>query len=284
MQDRLEALSLADDPRVAGLRIHLSGCPNACAQHPIADIGLFGAARTVDGRAAPHFVVNLGGRRNGLGDPDKPGSGFALPLTKVPAARLDELIERIVRAFLAESRPDEPFGDWVRRTDRAALKLAVQDLQEVPVFDAAPELYREHGSDEPFAVRRGVGECAGEVVLLADLLLAEADREADAAVSALEAGEPAELVRASALRALSAAARALLSTDGLTNPTSFDEREAFRARWYDAGRIFEGVGHYYLEATAEAPPTGDRLRRLAVEAGLFVEEAHTIVSRLGGAR
>jgi hypothetical protein len=56
----------------------------------------------------------------------------------------------------------------------------------------------------------------------------------------------------------------------------------FRAHFYDVGKIFEGVGHYYLAATSEDPAaiTHDRLRRLVVEAGLFVEEAHSIVGRL----
>jgi sulfite reductase (ferredoxin) len=278
MQHRLE--QFAEDPRVASLRVHLSGCPNACAQHTIADIGMFGAARTVGGQAAPHFVLMLGGRASGVGEDGRPGSGFALPLTKVPAARLGDALERIVGAFVAESAADEAFGDWVRRTDRGALKTSLADLQEIPPIAAAPELYREHGADDGFTVRRGVGECAGEIVGLADLLMAEADREADAAVAALDRGADAATVRAHAKAALSAAARALLSTDGLTNPTSFDEAEAFRARWYDAGRIFEGVGHYYLQAAGEAPAEGDRLRRLAVEAGLFVEEAHTILGRL----
>jgi sulfite reductase (ferredoxin) len=272
IQERLDALTA--DPRVAELRMHVSGCPNACAQHQIADLGFFGAARTVHGVVAPHFVMMLGGSRD--------GRGFGLPVTKVPAARLAEAVERIVTLFLSQAGPDEPFGDWVRRTERSALQAQLADLQALPPPAEAPWLYREHGSEETFAVRRGVGECAGEIVLLADLLLAEADREADAAISLLERGGEPERVRRHALAAFSAGARALLSTDGLTNPASFDEPQAFRSRWYDAGRIFEGVGHYYVQAITEQQPQGDRLRRLAIEAGLFVEEAHTIVGRLGG--
>ncbi|MBX2801462.1 MAG: nitrite/sulfite reductase [Myxococcales bacterium] len=278
IQAALDALTT--DPRIAALRIHVSGCPNSCAQHQIADIGFFGASRTVAGHAAPHFVLMLGGRRDGVGDTGAPGSGFALPITKVPAARMQDAVQRVARAFLARSTPEEAFGDWVRREGRAALKAELADLGQLPPIDEAPQMYREAGSDAPFAVQRGVGECAGEVVLLSDLLLSEADREADAALALLDdGGAPAE-VRARAKAAFSAAARALLSTEGLTDPRSFDELQAFRDRYYDAGRIFEGVGHYYLEAMTEESAQGDRLRRLAVEAGLFVEEAHTIVGRL----
>lgn len=272
--------TLTADPRIAALRVHLSGCPNSCAQHQIADIGFFGAARTKGGHAAPHFVVLLGGRQDGLSRaPDaRPGDGFALPITKVPASRIAAVVERVAKRFVEDSPPDEAFGDWVRRQGRRALKDLIDDLTTLPDFDSAPELYREAGATEAFEVVRGVGECAGEVVLHADLLLAEADQHADQAIAALEDGAPSDTVRGHALAAFSAAARALLSLDGITQPA--DEPAAFRTAYYDTGRIFEGIGHYYLQATSEANVSGDRVRRLAVESELFVEEAHTIVGRV----
>ena len=279
VQSRLDALM--DDPRIASLRVHLSGCPNSCAQHQLADIGFFGAARTQNGRASPHFVVLLGGRRDGrsrAGD-----SGFALPVTKVPARRIADTVERVATTFVERSLAGETFFDWVRRTGRTQLKALLADLTELPAYDEDPTFYREEGAHEDFGVVRGVGECAGEVVGLADLLLAEADREADSAIEVLDSGGPAASVRRHAQTAFSAAVRALLSTDGLTDPSRFDELAAFRTGWYDAGRIFEGVGHYYIEAATETAPQGDRLRRLAIEAGLFVEEVHTIVGRLAAA-
>ena len=58
----------------------------------------------------------------------------------------------------------------------------------------------------------------------------------------------------------------------------------FRKHYYDNGRIFEGVGHYFLQSRTE--DTDDlgtlRTRRLVVEAGLFVEEAHSLVIRERG--
>ena len=57
--------------------------------------------------------------------------------------------------------------------------------------------------------------------------------------------------------------------------------QAFRERFYDSGRFYEGVGHYFLDGSQlDAPIDADRLRRLVVEAGLFVEEAHTVVGKL----
>ncbi|HEV2690653.1 MAG TPA: nitrite/sulfite reductase, partial [Bryobacteraceae bacterium] len=49
------------DPQVKKLRIKISGCPNSCGQHHIADIGLYGNARKVGEQQAPYYQLMLGG-------------------------------------------------------------------------------------------------------------------------------------------------------------------------------------------------------------------------------
>jgi sulfite reductase beta subunit-like hemoprotein len=46
--------------RNAALRVFASGCPNSCAQHQIADIGLSGAKVRVGGRTVDGYQVHLG--------------------------------------------------------------------------------------------------------------------------------------------------------------------------------------------------------------------------------
>ena len=294
---------LARDPKLASLRIKISGCPNACAQHHIADIGFFGASRTFDGRPTPHYVLVLGGRPRGrpggsggpADDPSRsaspaPGSGFATTILKLPAARIHEAVARIAALFRVEGGDGEAFADFVHRLGRQRFRDVLADLVDLPAFADAPDAYREPGRSAPFAVVRGVGECAGEAVDASDLTLLDADREVERAEDAHESGDgPAAIAAANA--AMLAAARALVAVDHVHPASDAELEEAFRARFYDAGRIFEGVGHTFLAARAERPQDvrGDRLRRLVAEAGLFVEEAHAIVGRLrsetnGGAR
>jgi sulfite reductase (ferredoxin) len=271
---------LAKNPRLQGIRVKISGCPNSCAQHQVADIGFFGAARTVNGVTAPHFMLILGGMRGGLGAGDKLGDGFGTPLIKVPALRVGDAIETLLGTYLERSEPGEAFGTFARRLGRRELKGLLQSLTDLPAPDVAPEFYREPGSTETFTVRRGVGECAGEVIDLADLLLADADREAEQALDLFESEGDTGAIVARSQKAMTLAARALLSLDGLTNPDAFDPVDAFRERFYDRGRFYEGVGHYFLAGSElDASLDPDRLRRLVAEAGLFVEEAHTVVAK-----
>ena len=272
---------LARNPRLQGIRVKISGCPNSCAQHQVADIGFFGAARTLKGVTAPHFMLILGGIRGGLGAGEKLGDGFGTPLLKVPALRVSDAIEALLGAYLEQAHPAEAFGHFTRRLGRDALKQLLHPFTELPPPDVAPEFYREPGSTGSFTVRRGVGECAGEIVDLADLLLADADREAEQAMDLFESDADAALVISRSQKSMILAARALLSLEGLTNLDAFDPVQAFRERFYDSGRFYEGVGHYFLDGSQlDAPIDADRLRRLVVEAGLFVEEAHTVVGKL----
>ena len=265
--------ALARDPRLRDLRVHISGCPNACAQHHVADIGFFGAARTVGGVPSPHFMVLLGGFVGGAGEGEA-GSGFGSTVGKVPAARVGDAIRALTQAFLDQGIPGEPFGRFARRQTREYWKAILEPLGDIPSFEQDPSYYREPGKDEPFVVRRGTGECAGAPIGYAELLLAEADRFVERAGDPLVAGAPEE---DAARAAIDRAVRALLSLDG--DAPRDDIVPEFERRWYAPGRVFEGVGHYAIQALTEGPVHGDRLRRLVVEAGLFVEEVHTIIGK-----
>jgi sulfite reductase (ferredoxin) len=276
-----ELADIAKDPRLEHLRLNISGCPNACAQHHIADIGLFGAARTVQGQTAPHFMLLLGGLQGGAHHAEL-GDGFGTTVIKLPAPHIGEAVRRLTSAYLERGEEGEPFGRFARRLGRAWAKELLSDLKVLPTPDEDPTYYREHGRDAGFRVVRGTGECAGAVVLQPDLLLMEADRFSDRATGLLEDGAGADRIRPEALAAIDRAARAILSTQGLDDVAPKDLVDRFRTVVYEPGIVFEGVGHYALQALTEPAEdvVGDRLRRLVVETGLFVEEAHSLVGRL----
>ena len=253
---------LARDPRLQRVRIRVSGCFNGCAQHGVADIGLYGAARTVNGVAAPHYILLLGGGFDGT---------FGTTISKVPAARIGDAVEAVTGLFLAESEPGEAFVDFARRTDRKRFKALVRPLLDLPPLAEAPEFYHEPGSDTRFAIVRGKGECAGEVVDAADFLLADADAQVDLANE--DGGQDA------ARRAMLLAASALLAVEHVNLTEDAEIVQRFKQLYYDTGRIFEGTGHFLLAAVGEGPVEGDRLRRLILEAELFVEEAHSMISK-----
>ncbi len=135
------------------LPVHVSGCPNGCARHHVAAIGLQGSARKIGSRWAPqYFVLVGGGVRHGE-------ARFARLAGKVPARRVPEAVERLVALYLAERAEGEGAGAFFARAlDRA--KDAVAPLEPLRLEDARPEDFVEPGATEEFEPATQEGECA----------------------------------------------------------------------------------------------------------------------------
>jgi sulfite reductase (ferredoxin) len=120
---------------VAGsLRINLNGCPNACAQYQVADIGLQGGiARLPDGRRVQGFIFHIGGRLGG-----DAGFGRRVSSKPIPAEDAKYAVERLVRAYAAERPADGTFADWAQeQSDRRLAALAGVAVAREPAEAAA---------------------------------------------------------------------------------------------------------------------------------------------------
>jgi len=101
------------------LNIHLTGCPNSCAQHYIGDIGLVGTKvqASEDGDQVEGYHVHVGG---GFGPDAQCGREVYRDLKADDAPRT---VERMLKAYLANrAAADETFLSFTRRHDVEALK------------------------------------------------------------------------------------------------------------------------------------------------------------------
>ncbi len=117
-----EAIAQWCESRVAldqPLNVHLTGCPNSCAQHYIGDIGLLGTKTegSDDEDAAEAYHIHIGG---GFGPQAQCGREI---YRAVRAEDAPAMIERMLKAYLAHrAAPQETFSDFTRRHDIDALK------------------------------------------------------------------------------------------------------------------------------------------------------------------
>ncbi|WP_337845706.1 nitrite/sulfite reductase [Thermus sp.] len=153
--EHLQALPLVQDPGMRPISLKISGCPNSCGQHHIADIGFYGASRKVGDREAPHYTLLLGGRtREGE-------ARFGQVVGRIPARRVPEAVERILRRYQAERQNGESFQAFLERVGVASFKPLLADLQEIPPYEEDPTLYEDLGAEgQAFSVALGRGECA----------------------------------------------------------------------------------------------------------------------------
>lgn len=138
------------------LRIKISGCPNSCGQHHIADIGFFGAARSVGGKLLPHYQLLLGG---GIEDGR---AQFGAPVVKLPAKHVPQAVERLLQQYRRERYDRESFHAFVQRIGVPTLAQQLEDLTVVQPQADASGIYQDWGRTEEFNLGgMGQGECAG---------------------------------------------------------------------------------------------------------------------------
>jgi ferredoxin-nitrite reductase len=97
--------------QIADLRLHLDGCPHACAQHWVGDLGFQGTTSRDEGgirRQAYDIFV-----RGSLGP--EPEVGKAL-FRRVPTEELDVAVEGLIQGWLDHRAPDESFVSFSRRS------------------------------------------------------------------------------------------------------------------------------------------------------------------------
>jgi sulfite reductase (ferredoxin) len=109
------------------LKLHVTGCPNGCGQHWIADIGLEGKKIKHEGKLTDAFYFCLGGAVGEYAGISRP-VGYRCPAPLVP-----EAIERLLRRYLAGREPEENLRSWFARhsNDELRAQLAGEDLQPV---------------------------------------------------------------------------------------------------------------------------------------------------------
>ncbi|NNE74876.1 MAG: nitrite/sulfite reductase [Acidimicrobiales bacterium] len=152
ISEALEAEGLAD---IGGVRFNISGCPNSCGQHHIADIGFFGAERRAHGQSAPGYQMLLGGHVG------QEKIHFGDKALRLPAKRAAEASVRVLRRFVGEREAGEAFRSWMDRVGGAReIAKGLKDLDEFPTPEADPSYYIDFDEAGPYVAEVGQSECA----------------------------------------------------------------------------------------------------------------------------
>jgi len=139
------------DPEIQKLRIKISGCPNSCGHHHIADIGFYGNVRKVGDQQAPYYQLLLGGRVNA------DGVRFGRQIMSVPARPIPAIIRELLAFYQSDRQPAETFSAWVARTPDKTIKDRLLPLAEVTV--TSEDIFVDWGDTETYSLKLGRGEC-----------------------------------------------------------------------------------------------------------------------------
>jgi sulfite reductase beta subunit-like hemoprotein len=155
VKERIDAMGI-EDPLTKRIHIKMSGCPNGCSQHHIANIGFYGASIKVGDKTIPASIAHIGGRYEG-GDVVY---GARLK-ARIPSKRVPEAVERWIRFYESDRNDGEEFNDFAVRVGTAAFEARIKDLAMPAEFNLENmNLFIDWSKNVPFVVERGEGECA----------------------------------------------------------------------------------------------------------------------------
>jgi len=155
IQDRLHDMKI-DDQLSRRIHVKMSGCPNGCGQHHIANIGFYGASIKVGEHTIPAYIPHIGGAYE---DGDV-RYGQRLK-ARLPAKRVPEAVQRWVRFYESERQDGEEFNAFVDRVGAQEFEAQVKDLT-LPIEFSLENMsyFIDWTKQSPFEVIRGEGECA----------------------------------------------------------------------------------------------------------------------------
>ena len=152
---------LLEDEGVQKLRIKISGCPNGCGLHHIANIGFHGAAvKGPDGQQIPAYELFLGGN---YGDNRVEDSriGARIPRVKVPAKAAPHVVREIATYYKDNRQEGESFNVFLDRVGLEELTAVASEAQQAAErAEPGADLYFDWERTNLYKVERGEGECA----------------------------------------------------------------------------------------------------------------------------
>ncbi|OGX03440.1 MAG: hypothetical protein A3G87_05635 [Omnitrophica bacterium RIFCSPLOWO2_12_FULL_50_11] len=109
------SLALDRDPDLKDLKINVSGCPNSCAKHQVADIGFSGGLTELNGVRRFGYQLYIGGRFNG-------SVNEGIQIKKgLPDDLVFPCVEILLQIFKKKKLEGEKFADFVDRLGAESL-------------------------------------------------------------------------------------------------------------------------------------------------------------------
>ncbi|HJP17577.1 MAG TPA: sulfurtransferase TusA family protein [Nitrospinota bacterium] len=203
---------------INNVNIKISGCPNACGQDPIGQIGFLGAARRVGEKMMPNYIITLGGRveegKTTLGE----NIGMA------PSKDIPSIISGFLKDYTSNGRnPD--FYEYIEKKGKSVLKKLIDEKKSIPSYKENKDYYIDWSADEEFSLEgRGEGECGAGVFDMMEVGLKEAKRAMNRAEETLNNGDnPAKEL----YQAINHSSHALLVTRGVEAKNDIEAFEFF---------------------------------------------------------
>lgn len=244
---------------------------NSCGQHTMASIGFQGMTIKSGKLVAPALQVLLGGGVLGNG-----AGRIADKVIKVPSKRGPEALRTILIDVELNRAPAEPFLDYYDRQGEIYFYNLLKPLADSTNLQESD--FTDWGSEEPFEMAVGVGECAGVVIDLVATLLLDSEEKIENATAALKLNQFADSIYY-AYTSLVNTAKALLLTKDKTTNTQAGIISEFEALFADE-IVLESSFSEFVYQIQHNLPTKEFAQKYLDDAQLFYEKATALRTKI----
>ena len=253
------------------ITIKISGCMNACGQHTMAHIGFQGMTIKSGNLVAPALQVLLGGGVLGNGE-----GRIADKVIKVPSKRGPNALRTILNDYEYNVEAGESFLDYYDRLGEIYFYNLLKPLADSSNLQQSD--FTDWGSEEPFEMAVGVGECAGVVIDLVATILLDSEEKLDNATEALKLNQFADSIYY-AYTSLVNTAKALLLTKDKTTNTQAGIITEFEALFVDEITL-ESPFSEFVYQIQHKEPTKEFAEKYLKDAQLFYQKATELRTKI----
>ena len=260
--------SKLDLDQISEFKLNLSGCPNTCGQHMVADLGFYGQVGRKDRRMFPAYVV-VAGAVVGGGE-----SRLARTLGRVSARDLPGFVCDVLKMWVQQKSRFNSFVAYVDAEGAEDIRNICERYRNIPDFEHDRSYFFDWGASEPFSlVGKGLGECSAGLFDLIDVDL----KQIRNARKELAPAPPDHAVGEILYRMALSSARMLLVTRGIEAKSDTPVFADFSKHFISAGLVdqrFQGV----IEAAEEKDFVAFRL--IASEVGALAEAVENLYASM----
>ncbi|MDD2306750.1 MAG: sulfurtransferase TusA family protein [Prolixibacteraceae bacterium] len=208
----LSGLSEARLDELNDINVNLSGCPNSCGQHSLAQLGFYGKASRND-RLYPAYYVVAGGQ---TGDNK---ARLASKYGEISARDLPQFTARLLEKWSVKKLRFSDFNDYLDREGKTDVEELLTNFDTIPSFGDDKNYYFDWGAEEIFTLTgKGAAECSAGMFDMIDF-----DRDAILDIQkGIEQTNDQALINKSLYGIVYHASRMLLVTRGI-EPNSREE-------------------------------------------------------------
>lgn len=201
---------------IKDLQLKISGCPNTCGHHMIADIGFFGRTKRFENKLVPFYSLVVGAII------EEGKSRLAQEVALLPAKNVPKFLAEFLDHVTNSINEGESFLEYLERIGFNLIKILEEKFKIVPSFNKNRSFYYDWDSNEQFSLAsRGIGECSAGLFDLIDWDFSNID---DYFNQLIDTKDPQTILR----KIVVSASRSLLITKGMEPKTEKSAVELFR--------------------------------------------------------